>query len=337
MFFNPVMAFDRDLGVSFARALAATGRSDLAGWEMMSATGVRGLRLARESSLFRSLLLTEQDPSAAALLSRNVERAGVPGLTARRADARLLPAEAPFDFVDVDPYGSPLPFLGAMFSSLRLPAIVGVAATDMMVLAGAIHGACERRYGARPIHGRLAMEGGLRILLALLSNEARRRERALRPLLCYVHDHHVRAYVEVLRGEDPPLPDPVARVRPDRWAGPPLGPQAWYGPLWLGPLFDANLVAHLEVPPTAARHTELKRWIARVQGEASVDVPFYYEPNEVARAARLPEPPPLAPLLEELGRRGARAARAHPREAAFRTDAPRSNVEEAARTLGRSR
>ena len=323
------MAADRDLGVAFATALGQTSGGGRAGWEVTAATGVRGLRLLNESGAFAAFLLTEANPEAAGVLGRNAAR--YPGATAALGDGREPPGPERFDFVDVDPYGSPVDFLPAALAALRPGGVLAVTATDMMVLAGVQKGACERRYGAVPVRGRLGPEGGLRILLAYLAREARARARAIRPLLAYSRDHHVRAYVEVHRAETGPPSDPVGTIDPASWSGPPVGNRGPYGPMWLGPLFDAPTVRALRRPEASARPAETEAFVARLAEECAADVPFYYEPNRLAHALRLPAPPALGGLLRELTSRGFRAARTHARPEGLRTDAPREVVETIAR------
>ena len=333
IFYNPAMAFDRDVNVAFGRAARATGRAPRVGWEMLGATGVRGLRVAHETYFLKRLLITEREPEACEVVRRSVEALALPHVSVRTADARTVPEDGPFDYVDLDPYGSPLPFVGPMFSSLRLPAIAAVTATDLMVLAGVVRGACPARYGARPLHGRLGPEGGLRIVLANLARAARAHRMRLTPLLSYIHDHHDRTYGERGPSEEANPSDPIALLDPSAWTGPALGPGGPFGPLWLGPLFDRQLVQHLEPPDRPACPTEITRWIARIQEEVEVDRPFFYEPNEIARGLHLAEPPSLGALLAGLRAAGARAARAHPHPSAIRTDASRSTVENLARSL----
>ena len=331
VFYNPAMGFDRDLNVAVGTALRSTSTLARSGWEMLGATGVRGLRLAHESSLFRELLITEREPEAVALIRRNIGETGLTEVVrAREADAREPAVGGPFDYVDLDPYGSPVPYLDSLFGSVGDRTVIAVTATDMMVLAGVVGGACERRYGARPLHGRLAPEGGLRILLAYLARRAREAGRRMVPLLCYVHDHHVRAYLELSPGPEPSA-DPVEEIHTNDWTGPWLGPRPTYGPLWVGPLFDPRFVDALRPPAVAASGHEVERWIERVREEATVDRPFFYEPNELARRLGLSEPPGVSELIDALRAQGARAARAHPQPSAVRTDAPRALVEEAAR------
>ncbi len=325
------MAGDRDLAVAFAAAWAGTDRGYRSGWEVTAATGVRGLRLLNESGAFDRFLLTEANPEAARVLVENARR--FEGAVAAGADGKCRPEGLAFDYVDIDPYGTPAPFVPTALSALRPGGVLAVTATDMMVLAGAQPAACARRYGASPIRGRLGPEGGLRILLAYLAREARGVGRAVRPLLAYTRDHHVRAYVEVRVSESASAADPVGTIDPSTWTGPSVGEGGPYGPLWLGPVFDPGVVSTLRVPAAAARPTETAHFVAKLQAEAGVDQPFYYEANRLAAQLRLPYPPALSALLDGLRANGFRAARTHARPEGFRTDAPRTQVEALARTI----
>jgi tRNA (guanine26-N2/guanine27-N2)-dimethyltransferase len=323
------MAADRDIGVALALALGRPARS-ARGWEMLAATGVRGLRVLNESSLLGSLLLTEIDPRAFEVLQANASRYRGLGARAELGDARSAPPGGPFDYIDLDPYGSPEPFLAAALDALAPGGLLAVTATDMRVLAGAERGACERRYSARPVRGRLGPEGGLRILLAWIARAAAERSWSVRPVAAYVRDHHVRAF---LRLGPPAEAPPVGTIEPATFEGPRLRGDGPYGPMWLGPLFEPGTMAALATPPTCEHPVESGRFLDRLKEEAGVDAPFYYEPNELARDLGMAEPPPVAGLLQELHRLGWAAARTHARPAGIRTPAPRTVVEGCARDL----
>ena len=332
MFYNPAMAGDRDLAVAFVRGLPSRTGASRTGWEMTAATGVRGLRLLHETRAFHAFDFTEANPEAFRVLLENVGR--FPGARAIPGDAREVPPGAPFDYVDLDPYGSPAPFVPTALGSVVPGGVLAVTATDMMVLAGAQPAACLRRYGARAVRGRLGPEGGLRILLAFLAREARSLGRSIRPLLAYSRDHYVRAYLEVQNGTEGLVP--VDIIDPDRWDGPPVGDRGPYGPLWLGPLFDAELVAAMKVPAGAARPSEVGRFLDRLREEVRVDRPFYFEANVLAHRLHLRAPPGLEAVTEGLHALGFRVARTHARPEAFRTDAPRAEVEELLRRLAKA-
>ncbi|MCI4330579.1 MAG: hypothetical protein L3K19_01870 [Thermoplasmata archaeon] len=331
VFYNAAMAVDRDLGVALARTLREQGQGPLRGWEMLAATGVRGLRLVHESDLFGEMWFTEQNPQALEVLRRNVARYSSRGAHARAHNAHSPLREGPFDYVDVDPYGTPAPFLPTALDALRPGGLLGVTATDMMVLAGVLKGTCEARYGARPLRGRFGPEGGLRVLLAYVARLAAERGRQVHPILAYVHDHHVRAYLRVDLTSEREMPVPVGMLS-EPWDGPAVigGP---FGPMWLGRLFDPAIVARVGTPPGAARAKDLERMLGAFRGESRADRPLFYEPNELASTLHLANPPAIDALLDRLESGGWSAGRSHVRAAAFRTTAPRVDVLLAAKAV----
>jgi tRNA (guanine26-N2/guanine27-N2)-dimethyltransferase len=332
VFYNAAMALDRDLSVAVLAAWRLRAGDALRGWDMLSATGARGLRLLHESGAFAEMTLTDAHPEAQAVLAANAGPFAPRGARVLPWDARRPIAHEAFEYVDLDPFGTPVPFLTAAFESLIPGGLLAVTATDMPVLAGVQRKACEGRYGATPLRGHLGPEGGLRILLAYLDRAARARGRTLRPMLAYVLGHHVRAYVEVSvprPAEDAPAP--VGPLPFAGYAGPPLPPGGPYGPLWLGALFDPAFVSELRVPSTPARERELTALLGRFHEESRVDHPFFYEPNRIARSAGLAAPPSLERLAARLRSDGFAFGRSHARPSAFRTDAPASRVLDAAR------
>jgi tRNA (guanine26-N2/guanine27-N2)-dimethyltransferase len=325
------MELDRDIAVAVARA-RTDDRATRRGWEMLSATGVRGLRMLHEGAGFGLLVLSERDRRALRVLEANATSLRSEGAAVVRCDARRPIARRQFDYVDVDPFGSPAPFVEAAVAALTDEGLLAVTATDLPVLAGANRAACERRYGAVPLHGRLGPEGGVRILLAYLATAARRSGRRLVPRLAYVLGHHLRCYVSLTR-TDPEPKDPVGALGRSEWEGPRLPSGTTFGPLWLGPLFDPEFVDRLTVPPTVAHPRELDRLLQRWKAEARVPTVLFYEPNEIAGALGLPSPPGLTRLVRALQDAGYTAARSHVRPSAFRTTAPRSVVESTARAV----
>ena len=324
MFFNPAMAVDRDLEVALVRALADLGRPLGSAWEMTAATGARGLRAFVEGPLAGPLALTDAHPAAVAVLGANAAAIDGTRLHVAQWDAKVPLATRAFDFVDLDPYGSPLPWLPAAFAAAAPGALLAVTATDMRVLAGAEPGAALRRYGGRPIRGRLGPESGLRLLLASLDAAAAARGASIAPRLAYVGAHHVRAYVDLRAGRRSPAP--IGTIDPAAWTGPPIPGPGPYGPLWLGPLFDAATVGALRPTETAAAPGAIARFIAKLQGELACDVPFFYETNTLARSFGLRQPPRVERLRTLLHDAGFRTALTHARAGAFRTDAQVATV-----------
>lgn len=325
------MALDRDLTVAVVRASRTLPSREGRGWETNAATGVRGLRLLAEGGRFGTFRLSEASEVSFATLAANCGRYS--GARAVREDARsaVFPQGPEFDYVDIDPYGSPVPFVAAGLAALRPGGTLAVSATDMMVLAGAQPRAARRLYGADPVRGRLGTEGAVRILLGHLVGAVRAAGRDARVLLAYVGDHHVRVFLEV--GPATGAQVPVGSLDPAAFSGPPLGTHGRVGPLWLGGLGEPELLERLAVPPTAASPGPLGVLLGLLREEVRVPAPFYYEGNALAAALQLERPPGVVPLIEGLRAAGFRACRTHVRPEGIRTDAPRQDVERLARSL----
>ena len=319
------MALDRDLAVAVASAAWPSEGRTRTGWETNAATGVRGLRLLVESGRFAEFRLSEAGDRSFPALARNC--AAYPGAHAVHEDARR-PTWGPderCDYVDVDPYGSPLSFLGSALRVVRTGGVLALTATDMIVLAGAQPSATRRLYGAEPVRGRLGPEAGLRILLAAADRAAQGLGLHLRPLLGYVGDHHVRAYVSVEAGET--ALGRVGVLDPSTFDGPPLRAARPVGPLWIGPLADVTFLSRLVTPAHAAEPAAFSRLLLRLREEAPIPAPFFYETNLLAAALHLVRPPSVDRVLDVLHGAGFLAARTHVRPEGVRTNAPRPEVE----------
>ena len=81
--------------------------------------------------------------------------------------------------MDIDPFGSPLPFLDTAVQSLARSGVIEVSATDTAALTGSSRGAMLRRYGARVRTDGLAHDSALRVMLANLASSAARHDRCV--------------------------------------------------------------------------------------------------------------------------------------------------------------
>ncbi|CAM9795979.1 unnamed protein product [Ectocarpus fasciculatus] len=141
--------------------------------------------------------------------------------------AGLVPGGG-WDFVDVDPFGSCLPFLEAAVGAVADGGVLAVAATDLAVLCGKSRGGgrkgCLSQYQASVADRPYAKEAAIRVLLYRLDKLARRRGRRISPLLCVALDFYVRLFVLIL-----PTPDEGADgvSTPFERRAPPPPPVLW--------------------------------------------------------------------------------------------------------------
>ncbi len=207
VFYNPVMRVNRDTAVLVLRAHQRGLGRGVAACEPMAGSGVRGIRLALEVEGVERVVMGDLSPSAVRLGELNAERNGVSDKVGfRLLDANLLLAlhcypGGRLDYVDVDPYGSPAPFMDAAVRSVNNHGVVAFTATDMAPLCGVNPRACVRKYGAAPLPGGFCHEAAVRLLTGAAVRAAAVHERAATPVFSYYSDHYVRVYCRLDGGK----------------------------------------------------------------------------------------------------------------------------------------
>ena len=204
VFYNPHMELNRDISVAatsaFVKRLAAKIQipiSDITYVDTMAASGIRGLRIAREVGVTTSLNDWSQD--AYDLIGRNIEMNDLLGSAAVSCkNANVLLHEEHFNIVDLDPFGSPAPYLDAAARSAVH--LLEVTATDTAPLCGAHLNSGIRKYAAVPLNNEYHSEMGIRILLGKVARELAKHDKAMIPLLSHATRHYVRAYLQIKRG-----------------------------------------------------------------------------------------------------------------------------------------
>src|SRR3989442_3118242 len=214
----------------------------------LAATGAWGIRMALETRADR-VTFNDWSPEAIQLIRENVRRNGLVA-DVHQSDLRSSVREGRYDFVDVDPFGPPTPFLASVFDGVKGLAGVGITATDTAVLCGTYPRACEKRYGARPLRSPQGAEIGLRIMIGYCARIAEERQPRVRPILAFSAEHFLRALVMVSSGSASAPLGLVARGASAGLIPATAANHDAIGPLWLGPLRD----------PAGVRQRQPSRW-----------------------------------------------------------------------------
>jgi tRNA (guanine26-N2/guanine27-N2)-dimethyltransferase len=336
-FYNPRMKLNRDIGVAMARSLGISDYLDA-----LSASGIRGLRVAKEAGVLK-VTLNDVSPQAFELIQKNIAGNGLTCCEAVCSNANVLMHQRHFQAVDLDPFGSPSPFLPAGARSAL--SYLFITATDTAPLCGAHLKSGIRKYMARPLRTAYYPEMGARILLGLACRELARLDKAMEPLLTHATDHYVRAYLRVMRGakaadeclekmgyvEHCPACESYAALREPRPAGicGHCGKiTVLAGPLWLGRIQDADLIRRATGDAVIEGNARAKRLLETCASE--VDVPFYYDHHIICESLGI-TPGKIDEMVENIRAQGWKASRTHFSGVGIKTDAPLRAVEDASR------
>ncbi|MEM3546126.1 MAG: tRNA (guanine(10)-N(2))-dimethyltransferase [Candidatus Bathyarchaeia archaeon] len=347
VFYNPEASLNRDIAVLAVRVLSRKRGGDLRVCDPLAGCGVRGIRFLMEGLSVKEAVINDLNSDALEFIRINLkangfsEKAKVFNLDARELLLRKDIRQDGFDFVDVDPFGSPAFFIQPALLSLKIGGVLAVTATDTAPLSGRYPRTCLRRYWSKPLKTEYYPEVAVRILLGFIARNCTLLNRGLKPLLVHRTSQYIRVYVETTRGtmaaektldklgylnhcfnclyrKFVDLGDNMVNLCPN--CGYRL---EWAGPLWIGELFDVEFCDQLVVEyknSHLSSNRRLGKLLETIASESLGD-PTYYVIDELASFLKIP-PPSKSLVLEKLREMGYNASPTHFDGKGFRTNAP---------------
>ena len=201
VFFNPAAHLNRDVSVLLTESTRGTTFCD-----SLCGIGSRGVRIAKEVHRPMKVTFVDFNEDALLIARKNVAANRVLG------SCSLVHAEATtflcsrfrrvqkYDYVDIDPFGTPASFLQAAFVAASDGATVSITATDTAVLCGVYPEVSVRRYSAVPLKSEFKHEVGVRILVNASRRAAAINDLGVEPVLAHSTKHYIRVYLRVVLG-----------------------------------------------------------------------------------------------------------------------------------------
>ena len=354
VFYNPVMELNRDLAVLALQAFQRSGGRELAVCEPLAGCGIRGIRLASEVEGVRKVVVNDINGEASQLAKFNVEKNKLVGkIVVKNEDANFLLSRfaAPrkrFDYIDVDPFGSPMPYIDSALRAIRRGGLLALTATDLAPLCGVHPRACVRKYGGRPLRTEYCHELAVRLLAGALAKTAAKYDIGVKIMFSHSSEHYIRLYAAVDYGAkkaDDNLKNMgyithcFACLHREVSTGifyckkemcPECGNNmSIAGPLWIGEIVNEDFVASMEIEAKAKdfrQKRKIRRLLALTREEANAPI-TYYMVDKICDILGLPVPS-IKRVVEELEKAGHKVVLTHFKTHGLRTDASARIVKE---------
>jgi len=348
VFYNPVMELNRDISVLAFQAYQQLVNREISICDPLTGSGVRGVRFASEIQGVNKVVVSDINERSFKLAQHNVDLNGLQDrVTVKHKDANCLLSchGAPrrrFDIVDVDPFGSPVPYLDSAIRALRNKGLLAVTATDLAPLCGVHTKACVRKYGGKPLRTEYCHELAVRLLAGCVATVAAKQDIGVRVVFSHSSDHYIRVYAQIGYGAkkaDASIKSlgyvlhcfncfhrEPAKTFSARFFEkcPECGSKLdWAGPLWLGKIFDTQFCELLaqENRRTAFRNSgKISKLVALAKNEAEVPA-TYYVIDKIGNKLSSPVPS-VAAMLQSLHDNGFEAVPTHFNSRGVRTNAP---------------
>ncbi len=293
VFYNKERINERNLNVAIANLLAIERilPKESKGLDMLAGSGIRGMRLLRESIAFSSMDFN--DIRTAKTIEKNLE---LNKLKARvfNVDAKKLLLDK-YNYIDIDPFGSPMPYIPAAILNSKVNTVIAITATDLAALYGIAKAAAWRKYKTIGIKTSYSNEIGIRVLLANVERIANIYNFSIDPLLYFAEHHYIRVYVQLKRYKERRIgyifqctKCPYRTLEEENTCKVCGGKMEKIGPLWLENITN-NILAKKLATMLITKDEKNAMFFAKESNE--ILVPWYFTTDELARFTKQMEKP----------------------------------------------
>lgn len=327
VFYNPVMKFNRDSAIEFIKAYFD---EPIVAALPLSGSGVRGVRFLLNKE-FKEIHMNDLNPLAIKQIKSNMQlnskeikkvqsKSWKKIVKLSKLDANIfLRSKGKFDYIELDPYGSSVPFLDSAIISLKRNGVLAVTNTDTAALCGSYPKVTKRRYGSVPFNFAIRQQFGLRILIRKVQEIGFMHDKALVPIFSFAKDHYTRIYFKCIANKD--LCEKILNetgfvesdknriLKPSKLSS---GKNV-FGPIYLGRIQDKKLLKNIAWDD---------KFFKLIQNDSELDSLFnFYDPHEICKRNSLPVPN-YEPLIKKLEEKKFKVLRTHYYKTALLSNAP---------------
>jgi tRNA (guanine26-N2/guanine27-N2)-dimethyltransferase len=343
VFYNPVMELNRDLSVAAISVFRSGIDHDISVCDTFGGTGIRGIRYAKEINGVANSVVNDLNPTAVEFAKENIKLNLLDNVSVFMEDANMIlrRCKGKFDVVDLDPFGTPSPYVDSAAHNLGAGGMICVTATDTSALCGTYIEPCIRKYGAVPLKTEYCHENGLRILAGFVARTFSKYKKFIEVKFSHSTEHYMRIYATVgkgaantdeslrslgyiahcktclnrmiIKGLVPIIPElcPVCGAKFS------VG-----GPLWCGDMYDSNFVSlMIEKFKENGLNTEKSalKLLETCLNESNAPIGFF-EIHKVCKNLKT-SAPQLKKVVETLENEGFFVSRTHFSPTSIKTDA----------------
>jgi len=350
VFYNPKMEFNRDIAVVALTFYSKVRGCNLVVADPLAGVGVRGIRFAVEVDGVDKVYINDINPEAIKLAELNAKINNVhENVVLECFEANFMlnmrrMLKERLDYIDIDPFGSPVEFIDSSILAAKIGGLIGVTATDTATLCGLYPETCLRKYWAICRKVPFEKEMGLRILMGNIALRAAATDRFVEFKLAYYADHYFRVYFTVGKSAKKAtrcLENLKYLMVEEREGIRIVGLEDlsrefnFVGPLWSGNLGDKDFIEGMlkvvkELDFLKSR-VRIETLLNTIMGELNMP-PYHYRLDKICKSLHL-SMPSISKVLECLETKGYKAVRTHFDYRGFKTSAPYSTVIECLKLL----
>jgi len=202
VFYNPNMELNRDLSILAIQVFQKQEQREINICDLFGGSGIRGVRYKNEIDGVGNVFINDISEVANYYENHNIKLNNLDNIEVFQHDASMFlrMKRGEFDVIDIDPFGTPSPFLDSAGYCSRRNSLLCVTATDTSALCGTYKEPCIRKYNAKPYKSEYCHETGIRILAGFVALTLAKYAKCIEVKMSHSTEHYMRLYIYVKKG-----------------------------------------------------------------------------------------------------------------------------------------
>jgi tRNA (guanine26-N2/guanine27-N2)-dimethyltransferase len=351
-FFNKNQEFNRDISVLVLRNhIMSRNKKRVSVCEPFGGVGVRSCRYLLEAPV-NELFYNDANPQAIKVARNNFEnipttfksKISISNLDFTDFMNDLYLKKQIMDFIDIDPYGSPISFVHSSLKLVTVSGLLAFTATDLASLTGLYPRALYSKYGIGVFDKRIGNvhELAIRTLITGIQRVGLIQKQSLLPVLTLYHRHFIRTFMVRMRGVDKVINDTgflcqcqkchlvfETVLKTKHSSCPSCGNGSYrIGPIFLGSIHDDTLLEDIADDihiNSFNRGIKIHRILNLMIEENKIKIPWSYDIQKLTKKTGTPIPS-LNLVSDQLRDIGFKFSKTHFSGSCIKTDAPEKEI-----------
>mgnify|MGYP001626165828 FL=1 len=246
--------------------------------DMLAGTGIRGFRIEKEVG--GEVYINDINKKNIEIIEKNKKMLNSNANILNYDASKCIPGY--YDYIDIDPFGSPIPFIEISIKSIKNNGIIGVTSTDTANLSGTNVETCYRKYHSIPMRNKYKHELGIRILIKYFVEKAAEYDFYAYPILSIFGGYYYRVFFKMKKSRKLALKnlDYVMHLNT-------LTYSKNYGPFWYGNLHDISLIKSIDIPDYIQNKKKIEKLLKIMENE---NIFLFYDLEEISRNLKINTP-----------------------------------------------
>jgi tRNA (guanine26-N2/guanine27-N2)-dimethyltransferase len=202
-FYNPNATFNRNISIDIYRIYSKEKIAPVKMGDCFSGVGARGIRTGVEVPNISEIYFNDINHFAISLANLSAKENTILDrchFSVENTCKFLMDHSAKdtrFNILDMDPFGSPAPYIDCGLRSISNGGLFSITATDMAVLCGVYPQVSYRKYSGLSFRTEYCHEVGIRLMLGAVAHSALRLNLGINPIFAHRTRHYFRVYLTV--------------------------------------------------------------------------------------------------------------------------------------------